>query len=235
MFDLDIEGERCFKKVEIDEGTLNEFLKPKFQNSNWSTSISIKWLDDHWRFVMLLVKEYITCEGRYCHVCRFHMCFLLHIVGEIKMNLSFFLLKSLMKMSRKVQKYFASAKTSLAHHGLITTRVYDELYRNQITEKVFLIDAGFDMKEDMERKNMQKKKKTPTSTTKKSLKKRDPATTKAQVSDSKPQVKLTYVRRVTRSKAAKVLNSEMADHKVLKKKYKGIKGDICVTKIKIDT
>jgi len=121
---------------------------------------------------MLLVKEYITCEGRYSHVYRFHMRFISHMVCENKMNLSYFLLKSLIKMSRKVQKYPGSAKTSLDHHSLITTLVFDELYRNQIVEKVFLvIDASFDLKEDRERKNMHNKQKNSTGTTKKPSKK----------------------------------------------------------------
>jgi len=68
------------------------------------------------------------------------------MVGGSKINMCYFLFKSLMKMSRKVQKYPASAKTSLAHHGLITTLVYDELYPNKIDQKVFIIDASFNFK-----------------------------------------------------------------------------------------
>jgi len=75
------------------------------------------------------------------------MRFLLHMVGHSKMNLPYFLLRSLGKMSRKVQKYPKSARTSLAHHGLITSLVYYELYINKINEKIFLIDVGFDLKE----------------------------------------------------------------------------------------
>ena len=77
---------------------------------------------------MFLVKNYISCEGRYSLVFRYHMNFLLHMTGDTQMNLPFFILKSLQKMSVKVQKFPNSAKSSLAHPCLILALVYHELY-----------------------------------------------------------------------------------------------------------
>jgi len=81
---------------------------------------------------------------------------------------------------------------------------------------------------------LQKKKKTPTGSKRKSLKKRNLAKTKTKVSDSKPQVKFTYSRKFTRSKATDVLNPEAIGHKVKKDKCKGIDKNIFVAKVKIN-
>jgi len=69
------------------------------------------------------------------------------MVGHNRMNLPYLLLRNLGKMSKKVQKYPKSAQTSLAHHSLITSLVYYELYLNKIDEIIFLINDGFDLKE----------------------------------------------------------------------------------------
>jgi len=71
------------------------------------------------------------------------------MIGDSEMNLPYFIIKSLGKMSNKVQKYPRSAKTSLAHHSLITALVYYELYQNHIDKRIFLEDAGFDLKEEI--------------------------------------------------------------------------------------
>jgi len=86
----------------VDEKALNRFLKDEYQNPNWSVGVHINYLKDIWRDMITLVKQYITCEGRFSHVFRFHMHFLLHLSGMSKMNLPYFLFSSLAKMSRKV-------------------------------------------------------------------------------------------------------------------------------------
>jgi len=69
------------------------------------------------------------------------------------MNLPFFILKSLQKMSKKVQKYPGSVVTSLAHPCLFTALVYYELCYNKIDENIFLVDGGFDLKPDLDAKD----------------------------------------------------------------------------------
>jgi len=94
-FKLDILGERWFKKGEVNVTLLNQFLLPEFQNPGWSKGIPIKFLQKEWKMILILIKKYITCEGRYSHVSMFHMKFLLHITEDTRMNLPFFILKSL--------------------------------------------------------------------------------------------------------------------------------------------
>jgi len=139
-------------------------------------------------------------------------------------------------MSKKVQKYPATAKTSLAHHSLITVMVFDELHRNQISSRVSLEHLGFDLKEDMDKKNAKKKtsdKQTPTSTPKLATKNQNPATTKIRVKHSKPKLKFTYARRVTISMSIENSVPNIVTRKVIKKECKESKGHISVLEIKV--
>lgn len=97
--------------------------------------------------MITVVKQYITCEGRFFRVFRFHMRFLLHLLGMSKMNLPYFLFSSLAKMSRKVQKNPNKAKTSLIHHSLISILVLDRLREEKIPWEQFLIYFGFEKPE----------------------------------------------------------------------------------------
>jgi len=162
VFKMDIEGERWFKKSKVDKEALNNFLKPDSQNPRWTSSIHINCLDPHWNTIMILIKEYITCEGRYSHIYRFHMRFLFHMVGHNTINLPYFLLRNIGKMFKKVQKYPKSTQTSLEHDSLITSLVYYGLYLNKIDEIIFLIDVVFDLKEEIERKSIDRRKRGST-------------------------------------------------------------------------
>jgi hypothetical protein len=52
---------------------------------------------------------------------------LIHINGDYPLNLPYFLLKSLSKMSKRVQSHPSTAKGSLFHEGLIKTLVISSL------------------------------------------------------------------------------------------------------------
>jgi len=47
--------------------------------------------------------------------------------------------------------------TSLAHPCLITTLVYHELCCNRIDENLFLVDADFDLKPDLDAKDKERR------------------------------------------------------------------------------
>jgi len=81
------------------------------------------------------------------------MKFLLHITEHTRMNLPFFILRCLGKMSKRVHKFPESVVTSLAHPCFITALVFHELCCNKIDENIFLVDAGFDLKVDLDRRD----------------------------------------------------------------------------------
>lgn len=156
-FKLDNSGEHWFKKGEVDEPLLNQFLLPEVQNPNWSKGIPINFIRKEWKIILVLIKNYISCEGRYNLISRFHIKFQLHMTEHAKINLPFFIIKRLHKMSEKVQKFRKVAMTSLAHPCLITALVYHELCCNRIDENLFLVDVSFDLKPSLNAKDKERR------------------------------------------------------------------------------
>ena len=99
---------------------------------------------------MIVVREYITCEGRYVHLYRLHMRFLLHLAGQERMNLPYFLIKDLTKVSKKIQSNPLTLENSLSHDSLITMLVFDQIRRNEMSIRNFLQNSGFYQKEQLQ-------------------------------------------------------------------------------------
>jgi len=148
-FDIQIEGERWFRKDKFDESTLHQFLKEDAPEPNWRIGIPTKHLKDEWQIMMIAIRSYITCEGRYVHLYRLHMRFLLHLTGQQTMNLPYFLIRDLIKVSKKIQKNPSKMENSVSHHSLITMLVFDQLRRNDMSIKKFLQGSGFAQKEQL--------------------------------------------------------------------------------------
>jgi len=159
VFDLPLNGERWFKNHKVDEDSLLQFLKPEAPKPDWSVGIPIKHLDQKWGAAVIAIRQYITCEGRYKHLYRFHLRFLLHLTGQRLMNLPFFLIKDLTKISVKIQKNPLTMESSLAHHSLITMIVFNQVIKAGLPIRNFLNNAGFLQKEKLQEKVKSKAKK----------------------------------------------------------------------------
>ena len=85
------EGEMWFKKLPF---TFNaqRYLLPG-TTPDWSKIILIQNFREEWVDPIKVLQSYITYEGRYAYVFKYHFRFLQHLVGESRMSLSFFLLK----------------------------------------------------------------------------------------------------------------------------------------------
>ena len=152
---MELGGKRFTKKGPIDEVAANSFLKPEFQNPKWKNGIPNKWLKNEYQALLQIVKTFITCDGRYGHMFRYQVWFLRHLNGEIKVNLPHFLLQSLTKMSKKVQKYPNSADSSLIHQSLITMLLCKALEGENIPVYDFLSMSGFSIETPSKQKRKQ--------------------------------------------------------------------------------
>jgi hypothetical protein len=100
---LPTDGERWFKNKLITGGDVNQFLNPEHRDPNWAKGIPRDWIVDEWMEALLMLKRFITCEGRYSIVFLFHLRFLLHLAGIKRMNLPYYFLRDLNKMAMRVQ------------------------------------------------------------------------------------------------------------------------------------
>ena len=111
------EGEKWFKKLPFTfEAHL--FLLPDV-TPDWNKGIVIHKFRSEWVEPIKVLQSYITCEGRYAFVFKYHFRFLQHMVGVSKMSLPFFLYKSLQKISNRVKGHIDHSSQSIFHHGLI--------------------------------------------------------------------------------------------------------------------
>ena len=100
---IDDEGEFWFKKVPFVFNSQN-FLLPNVV-ADWGKGVHIQKFKPKWREPIKILQTYITCEGRYASVFKNHIRFLQHLNQQSKMNIPFFFLKSLQKMSRRVREH----------------------------------------------------------------------------------------------------------------------------------
>jgi hypothetical protein len=81
-----------------------------------------------WHGLLLVIKQFVTCEGSYGLVFLFHIRLLMIFLG-FKLNFPFYLLKSLQKMSKFYQRKNPNLESSLLHHGLILIVVNAQLLK----------------------------------------------------------------------------------------------------------
>ena len=87
------EGEFWFKKVPFTFDA-QTYLLPGVV-AKWGKGVPIQKFKPEWIEPIKILQSYITCEGRFAFVFKYHFRFLQHLSHESKMNLPFFLLKSL--------------------------------------------------------------------------------------------------------------------------------------------
>ena len=111
------EGEYWFKKVPFTFDA-HKYLLPDVV-ADWGKGVHFQKFKPEWIEPIKILQSYITCEGRFAFVFKYHFRFLQHLIHEAKMNLPFFFFKSLQKMSSRVKEHQDHTKQSVFHHGLI--------------------------------------------------------------------------------------------------------------------
>ena len=86
---------------------------------DWRKGVHLVNFKPKLREMIGIIQSYITCDGRFTSVFKYHVRLLQHLNQQSKMNLPFFLLKSLQKMSNRIKGHFDHTNQSVFHHGLI--------------------------------------------------------------------------------------------------------------------
>ena len=98
-----------------------------------------------WKTPLEMIQNYITYEVRYDEFLRCHLRFLMHLSGEKKMNLPYYLLKSIQKIISRVHSHQIHTVHSLFHQGLIKLLIIIHLKKKGKTWEEFLFEYGFDV------------------------------------------------------------------------------------------
>lgn len=103
-----------------------------------------------WDEIVYIIEKFVTCEGHYSIVYLYHIKLLLHLKGQCVISLPYFLLQSLTKMSKTIQKQKCNEDKSLYHFGLVKILIEYELQRRGKTWKEFLAANQIKDEEDKE-------------------------------------------------------------------------------------
>jgi hypothetical protein len=112
---LPLTGQKWFKNLKLDEVPWSLFVTSR-KIDCCDKGILVSLLKVRWHGLLAVLKQFITCEGRYGLVFLYHVRLLMHFIG-FHLNMSFYLLRSLYKMSKRYKK--KNLDSSLFHHGLI--------------------------------------------------------------------------------------------------------------------
>ena len=91
--------EKWFKKQYMEEKYWTPYINKSRKVCNWVNGVSRSWLKSPWDEIAYLIQKYVTCEGRYSLIFLYHIRILMHLGNEKPMNMPYFLLQSLKKMS----------------------------------------------------------------------------------------------------------------------------------------
>jgi hypothetical protein len=92
------EGEKWFKNAKLEDVPWILFMVSRKYTCGHK-GIPITLLKSQWNDHILILKQFITCKGRYGLVVLYHIRLLMLFLG-FKLNMSFYLLMSLYKMSK---------------------------------------------------------------------------------------------------------------------------------------
>jgi hypothetical protein len=97
-------------------------------------------LKPRWHDLLMVVKQFVTCEGRYGLVFLYHLRLLMNFMGY-PLNMPFYFQRSLYKMSKRFKR--EKADSSLFHHGLIRLIVVHHLNLHGDSWQDFISRNGF--------------------------------------------------------------------------------------------
>jgi hypothetical protein len=138
-------GERWFKSMILNASFSKDFLKPDYQKDNLSKGVPRSHLVEGFDKMLKIIQRYFTCEGRFNMIYQYHIRLLLHFTGKDSMNIPFYLLRSMGKMSDRVQAKSKAVDTSVFHSGLIRMLVMEELKKMNISWEQFIVSANMQL------------------------------------------------------------------------------------------
>ena len=92
-----------------------------------------------------MVQNYITCEGCHDRILKCHLRLLMHLNGSLKLNLPFYLLKSLQRLVTWIQTHLGHTTHSIYHQGLIKLLVISHLNKDGWSWESCLLGLGFEV------------------------------------------------------------------------------------------
>jgi hypothetical protein len=143
---LPLKGEKWFKNAKIEDVPWSLFMASR-KSTCCTKGIPIAFLKPRWHSLVLILKQFVTCEGRYGLVFLYHIRLLMIFIG-FELNMPFYLLMSLYKMSKRYKRQSINSLSSLFHHRLVKILLVSHLSQIGDSWEGFLIRNGFTQVDD---------------------------------------------------------------------------------------
>jgi hypothetical protein len=137
---LPVKGQKWSKSYKVSDVPWKLLFRSRAVRS-CNKGLPAKMLKPRWHDLLMILKKFVTCEGRYGFVFLFHLRLLMVFMG-FKLSMPHYLHRSLFKMAKKYKR--SQADTSLFHVGLIKILVVYELGLRRDSWPDFLNRNGFE-------------------------------------------------------------------------------------------
>jgi hypothetical protein len=137
---LPVIGEKWSKNYRVKDSPWTLLFRSRNVKS-CSRGLPTKMLKPRWYDLLMILKQFITCEGRYGFFFLFHLRLLMVFMG-FELNMPYYLHRSIFKMAKRYKRN--QADTSLFHVGLIKMLVVSELGLRRDSWQNFLNRNGFE-------------------------------------------------------------------------------------------
>jgi hypothetical protein len=137
---LPVKGQKWSKSYKVCDVPWTLLFRSRAVRS-CNKGLPAKMLKPRWHDLLMILKQFITCEGRYGFVFLFHLRLLMVFMG-FELSMPHYLHRSLFKMAKKYKR--SQADTSLFHVGLIKILVVYELGLRRDSWPDFLNRNGFE-------------------------------------------------------------------------------------------
>ena len=97
---LPIEGERRFNNKLWNHNDYIHFLKYRNVEVDWEKGVLHSHIVEKWKNILMLLENYLTCEGKYAMNFQYHILLLLHFESGNLLNIPHCLCHNLRKMAR---------------------------------------------------------------------------------------------------------------------------------------
>jgi hypothetical protein len=142
---IPITSEKWFKAMDLSSAYAKDLFKPEYQVNDLSKSMPRSQLIEQFDRLLKIIQRYFTCEGRFNTLYQYHIRLLLHFTGKVEMNIPYYMLRSMGKMSDIIQAKSKDVDSSLFHSGLIKMLVSQELGKKEISWDHFVVTSHFNL------------------------------------------------------------------------------------------
>jgi hypothetical protein len=110
-----ITGQRWSKNCKVEEVPWTLLFQSR-KVSSCDKGLPVTMLKQRWHDLLMIIKQFITCEGWYGFVFLYHLRLIMVFMG-FELNMSYYMHRNLFKMSKKYKRNQADG--SIFHYGLV--------------------------------------------------------------------------------------------------------------------